>query len=311
MNILLPGQYPRSEALVAASRDLDRERILPADLEAVRQHDIESLKELQKGFSYITTGFFEWQDLMRPFSTLLQAEVGTLKRFYETNTFWKILEIHSQQIPAEDVWDIWIQRNFFGSGGQYKDNPLVFTLPFLFLFKEYSNGISLEHIADILVKTALKLSKFPHKLICFYEPTFGWRSITPEEKEMGLELIQKIKALTSTPIYIYSSFFPLEKDLKYIYSLPADGYGIDFYANSLQETLPSFPKGKTLLAGIINTQSTLIDPENGLEDFLLQAVNYVEDKRIYITPNGPAELLPRAIMDQKVKHVKKVCRCPD
>lgn len=308
MNILLPGQYPRSEALVAASRDLDRKRITPAEFEDVLIKDIASFKSLQSNFPYASTGQFEWQDLVRPFADLLGAEVGTLKRFYETNTFWKTLEFTQTPIIANTTLDMWIQNYFFGKNLYKSDDHLVFTLPFIFLFKEFSQGISIDQIAEVIFIAGQKLASYPNKVICFVEPSFGWTSLSKEEKKVAEDLLKKIRKETKTPLYIYTCFFPVERQLDYLYSLPVDGIGIDFYANSLQHILKAFPKDKTLLAGIINTQSTLIDPKNGLEIFLEHALKHINKDKIFITPNAPAELLPRIIMDKKIKHVQEVCR---
>src|ERR671931_2822078 len=73
-----PGIYPRSEALVQATRDVDRDL---AELVSAQQ---------AAGVDLLADGMLRWQDHFRP---LLEAadglETGALTRFLDTNTFYR------------------------------------------------------------------------------------------------------------------------------------------------------------------------------------------------------------------------------
>src|SRR5207342_2898170 len=87
-----PGMYPRSEALVQATRDLDRGRTTEAEVDARIEADQQELIGAQQaaGLDLLTDGMLRWQDHFRP---LLQAadglETGALTRFLDTNTFYR------------------------------------------------------------------------------------------------------------------------------------------------------------------------------------------------------------------------------
>ena len=87
-----PGMYPRSEALVQATRDLDRGRTTEAEVDARVQADQQELIGAQQaaGLDLLTDGMLRWQDHFRP---LLQAadglETGALTRYLDTNTFYR------------------------------------------------------------------------------------------------------------------------------------------------------------------------------------------------------------------------------
>src|SRR6266540_650941 len=87
-----PGIYPRSEALVQATRDLDRGRTTPEAVDEQRAQDREQLVSAQQeaGLDLLSDGMLRWQDLFRP---LLEAtdglEPGALTRFLDTNTFYR------------------------------------------------------------------------------------------------------------------------------------------------------------------------------------------------------------------------------
>src|SRR5206468_6433805 len=87
-----PGIYPRSEALVQATRDLDRGRTTQKAVEEQVERDLAELVSVQQaaGLDLLTDGMLRWQDHFRP---LLEAaegiEPGALTRFLDTNTFYR------------------------------------------------------------------------------------------------------------------------------------------------------------------------------------------------------------------------------
>jgi methionine synthase II (cobalamin-independent) len=306
MNIILPGQYPRSESLISATRNFDRNRIDLNELEKARKEDVASFKSLQKGFPFYSTGLFQWQDLLRPFGEVLKpSSTVEMVRFYETNSFWRLLECDTEPTLEESQLDHWIEKYFFANKTFLREEPLIFTLPFLFLFQQYSQGISLATISHILKTVALKLAKNPNKMICFYEPSFGWKNIDASEKRAAITFLESIIKETSTPVFIYSSFFSIHKDRDFLFSLPVQGIGIDFFANSFRECVHTFPKDKALMAGILNTESTLIEEENKLKTVIHELYQHISAQQIYFTFSGNAELVPRTVMDSKVNILKK------
>ena len=276
MNILLPGQYPRSERLIAASRDFDRGRVTEKELEEVRKKDFKDIVHIQKGLPYHNPGLFHWQDLIRPFGELIEnTHSESLNRFFETNTFWKLLELKGDFRIKEEIIDKWVEQHFFAQGMLHKDAKLIFTLPFVYLFQEFSRGISLDQIVKVLETAGKALGKYPNKIICFYEPSFGWKPISHDESKAAVHLLENLKKHTESPIYITTSFFPLKGLWKQLYELPADGYGIDMYANSFHAAMQTFPKDKTLLAGFINTSSTLIEKDDVCHTFIKQLTDHL------------------------------------
>src|SRR5215475_1253508 len=86
----LHGLYPRSEALVAATRDVARGRQPPHVVEAQRDVDRGEIAGLQRdaGLTLVSSGFLSWADLFRP---LIEAcpglPTGPLVRWFDNNTF--------------------------------------------------------------------------------------------------------------------------------------------------------------------------------------------------------------------------------
>jgi len=88
----LTGPFPRSEALVSATRDLDRGRTTAEAVEelfASTEREVLALEE-RLGFDDRTAGYLRWPDLFRPFAETWEGfTVGPLTRWLETNTFYR------------------------------------------------------------------------------------------------------------------------------------------------------------------------------------------------------------------------------
>src|SRR5688572_3196919 len=111
MRAFIPGIYPRSEALVGATRDLDRGRTTAADVEQQVAKDCEELVRVQEsaGLDLLTDGMLTSQDLFRP---LVEASAGLtarpLVRFLDTNTFYRAVLVDAEPrlqrpLPAPEL----------------------------------------------------------------------------------------------------------------------------------------------------------------------------------------------------------------
>lgn len=305
MNIILPGQYPRSESLVAATRQFDRNRISFEQLRAMIKEEERSLYQSQSDLKYRSTGLFLWQDLLRPFEEIMEeAGASTLIRFYETNLFWRELQCNGKWSLRTGDLERWIDKWFFSEGMASKEEPLVFTLPFLFLLRMFAKDMSCDDAADILKVIARKLLGYPNKVLYFLEPTIGWNPLTLEEKRKAVEFLKEIKSFSSNLIFLGIPFFSLDTEKTFLFQLPVDGIGIDFYGNAIS-ILKDFPKDKILIAGILNTSSTEVETPEQFDGFknLLEKIGFRNE--IYYTASGIQELLPRVIMDKKLKALKE------
>jgi 5-methyltetrahydropteroyltriglutamate--homocysteine methyltransferase len=88
----LTGPFPRSEALVAATRDLDRGRTSAESVEELYARTEAEVLALERrlGFDGTTGGYLRWPDLFRPLAETWEGfTVGPLTRWLETNTFYR------------------------------------------------------------------------------------------------------------------------------------------------------------------------------------------------------------------------------
>src|SRR5689334_25327951 len=99
------GIYPRSERVVAATRDLERGRTTPRAVDDAFRQDEADFVDLQRkaGLDVFSGGLVRWQDIFRP---LVDASVGmrarTLVRWFDNNSFYRAPEIEGPVAPIND-----------------------------------------------------------------------------------------------------------------------------------------------------------------------------------------------------------------
>ncbi|MFQ5920044.1 MAG: hypothetical protein ACE5I4_08405, partial [Thermoplasmata archaeon] len=99
----LNGIFPRSKALIAATRGLDRGRVSAKEALETLLDDVRDLIALQReaGFAYLSDGLLNWQDLFRPFVEAWEGlELGGLTRWFDNNTFYRQPMITGQLQPS-------------------------------------------------------------------------------------------------------------------------------------------------------------------------------------------------------------------
>lgn len=293
MSIILWGQYPRSEQLVQATRDWDRKRIDSEALQKIQANDRKELMKLQEGFHYLSTGQFHWEDLIRPLTHLSSTfSSGALTRFFETNTFWRTIE-GDGEIDLKKTSD-WIEDYF----PQIIPDKTLYSFPFWFLFQHFSSGLLLDAFIPLF-------EHLPKGLLVFIEPCIGWQPISKSDKQQARNFLERLKKQVESPIVLATISQNIGKELDDLYSLPVDGIAIDFYRNAIEDVLPTFPKDKLLIAGIIDTDSALLEEKEILLQFKQQAETYIPKENLYFSYNAQAELLPRKVMDAKVRNLRE------
>jgi 5-methyltetrahydropteroyltriglutamate--homocysteine methyltransferase len=289
----IPGIYPRSEALVQATRDLDRKRRTQEAVDEQFRRELEELVRLQQtaGFDLLADGMLRWQDLFRP---LVQAseglEAGPLTRFLDTNTFYRAPTPTSAQprlttpLSQEHVSPLPGRR--------------LLTLPSPHAFAR-GTGIPPRVLAEGVLKPQLEASGAA--LAVLSEP-FLAREESPELAPLAeaLEVLRHSGPKLALQITFGDASPLLEAGLA---DLPVDAIGIDFYATHLTDV----PAGldKLLLAGVVDARSSSLEEPRELAAFAerLQRERGVE--QIALVPNGDLQYVSEAFAREKLLRLGK------
>jgi 5-methyltetrahydropteroyltriglutamate--homocysteine methyltransferase len=283
-----PGLYPRSEALVQATRDLDRGRTTEEAVDEQVERDLAELVSVQQaaGLDLLSDGMLCWQDHFRP---LLEAAdglgTGALTRFLDTNTFYRAPNATGDAPRLAAA----LEERYVAPlpGARLVTLPSPFAL-------SHGTGFSPKDVAEGVLKPALE--GIDAELVVLAEPFLA--------REDGADLDDVAEALEvlDGTLGLWLSFGDaapvLARDAA---DLPVEAIGIDFYATHLDDV----PNGldKLLLAGVVDARSSLPEEPRELAAFAMQLAERAE--RIALVPNGDLQYVSEPVAREKLARLGK------
>jgi 5-methyltetrahydropteroyltriglutamate--homocysteine methyltransferase len=278
-----PGIYPRSEALVQATRDLDRDRTSAEAVDEQVRRDLDELVRVQQeaGLDLLADGMLRWQDLFRP---LLEGsdglEPGPLTRFLDTNSFYRAPTATSGEPRLRSPLDERFVAPLPGAR--------IVTLP-----SPYALALGTGIPAKVLATAVLKpqLDALDAELVVLSEPFLA------REGASGLEeLREALDALAGgPPLALQVTFGDAGELLRNgLAELPVEGIGVDFYATHTADV----PQGldKLLLAGVVDARSSALEDPREIAEF----GERLGVERVALVPNGDLQYVSEPIARQKL-----------
>jgi 5-methyltetrahydropteroyltriglutamate--homocysteine methyltransferase len=298
------GIFPRSETLVAATRDLERDRTTPEKVEEQLTREREDLVDLQReaGLDLISDGLLRWQDLFRPLvegSDDLDARV--LVRWFDNNSFFRAPAVGER--PRLRSLPSWVTD----------DPPPAWaaTLPSPYLFSRAVQGggerdALMQALArDVLAPAARGLVEAGARLIHLQEPWMASFGIDPASWEPFEASVGLIREATGDADVVLHTYFgdaaPLAERLR---RLPVDAVGIDFVETPLESL--SRPWDTGLLVGAIDGRRSVVEDVDGTVAFVLRAAETLSPSRLLVSSGSDLELLPAQVARQKIRLLSRV-----
>jgi 5-methyltetrahydropteroyltriglutamate--homocysteine methyltransferase len=291
LQAFIPGLYARSEALVQATRDLDRGR---TTLEAVDEQfgrDQAELVSVQQdaGLDLLADGMLRWQDVFRPFVEAADGlETGALTRFLDTNTFYRA---PSATTDAPKLG---------GPLGEAYISPLlgprIVTLPSPFALA-HGTGVTPKTMAEGVLKPAL--GGIDAELIVLEEPF-----LARDDQASPGDLADALDVLAGGPkLALWLTFGDAGRLLgSGLADLPVDAIGIDFYATRVDRISEGFEK--LLLAGVLDARSSVLEEPREIAAFVQQ----LHDRgvsEVALVPNGDLQYVSEPVAREKVARLGK------
>ena len=281
----VPGIYARSDALVQATRDLDRGRTTPEAVDAQVERDQAALVAVQQeaGLDLLADGMLRWQDHFRP---LLEAsdglEAGALSRFLDTNTFYRAPSATTAAPSLRAPLDERLVASLPG--------PRLVTVPSPSALAR-GTGVPPKTMAQGVLEP--QLDALEAELVVLVEPFLARDEGAPLE-----DLAEALEALAGGPrLAVWFTFGDARGLLEAgAADLPVEGIGIDFYATRLTDLPEDFPK--LLLAGVVDARSSLLEEPRELADFAARLAERAE--RIALVPNGDLQYVSEPLAREKV-----------
>jgi 5-methyltetrahydropteroyltriglutamate--homocysteine methyltransferase len=285
------GIYPRSEALVQATRDLDRGRTTQEAVDDQAGRDLAELVSVQQsaGLDLLADGMLRWQDHFRPLLEVADGlETGALTRFLDTNTFYRA----PSATAAEPRLSAPLAERYVAP----LPGPRLVTLPSPYAFAK-GTGLPPRVLAEGVLKPAIE--SLDAELVVLAEPFFA-----RDEGASVSELEEPLQALAGGPkLALWLTFGDARRALEQgAADLPVEALGIDFYATHLTDVPEGF--GKLLLAGVLDARSSQLEEPREIAAFA-ERLHERGAERIALVPNGDLQYVSEPIAREKLARLGK------
>jgi 5-methyltetrahydropteroyltriglutamate--homocysteine methyltransferase len=298
------GIYPRSEALVAATRDLDRGRTSPEAVGELFDQDLREFVDLQReaGLDYFSDGLLRWQDLFRP---LVEAcpglEGGALVRWFDNNTFYR---------APEERGDI----AFDGSLAPEYDTtgtvpaPRMATLPSPLVFSRVAvargsvNDLMRELAQGLLRPAAEHLVERGYELIQLQEPWLVFHGVEDGDWKHVEESVGLVTEGLGARTVLHTYFGDAGPWIERLRDLPVDFVGVDFFETDVR-SLGSGWGSKGLLVGAVNGRRSNVESVDEIVRLVRMAEEIAQPGEVLVSSISDLELLPRDLAADKVRRL--------
>jgi 5-methyltetrahydropteroyltriglutamate--homocysteine methyltransferase len=280
-----PGLYPRSEALVQATRDLDRGRTTEAAVAEQAERDFHELIAVQEAaaLDLLSDGMLRWQDLFRPLAEASDGiEARPLTRFLDTNTFYRALLVEGEArlrspLPPPDL----------------RSGRWLATLPSPYAFSRAADGRASAQAlaANVLAPQIEAWSEAGCALVVLSEPFLARAGDVAEAVAALSELP------TDVPLALQLVFGDASAILDGLADAPVAAVGVDFYLTPIAAVPEEYPR--ELLAGVVDARSSALEEPAEIASFVEQLADR-SPAGISLVPNGDLQFVSETIAREKL-----------
>jgi 5-methyltetrahydropteroyltriglutamate--homocysteine methyltransferase len=302
------GIYPRSEALVAATRDLERGRTTIEKVEDQFRQDLQDFVQTQRdaGLNYFSDGLLRWEDIFRPFVKASKGlSEGPLVRWFDNNAFFR-----APVITGSPAIDSQLPPTFEDS--VLLPEPKVATLPSPYMFSRAAqthgdrNKLMIELARNVLQPVAKALGGRGYRLIHLQEPWLVFYGMEQGEWSFFEKAIETIRDGLGITLVLHTYYGNAEPWADRLRSLPVDAVGIDFVETDVEALGKNWTLG--VVAGCLDGRRSLVESLEETVKFVKRAAETLNPTALYLSSNSDLELLPRDIASRKILRLGEVAR---
>ena len=298
------GIYPRSAKLIEATRKNDKKL---AQLFQAEKKKL--IKEEQKAkLSYVCDPLLDWNDMFRPFSTMKNASLGALNRFFETNTFYRKLIINGEFENSSNV-----VKSHLAFSLLPKKKEIAACMPDPYTFADLNeNKYYRDHteylfaIADMLKKEAQALARAKVKFIQLNAPSIAYNA---DKVDIGIvkDVVERVKDGVKAKVYLHLYFGNISKIFSRLLDIKVDGLSIDLSFTDLN-SLVGYKVDKGLCLGAVNAMNTKMEDVKGTTKIVSSALDKMSPREAYISTSCNLEFLPYEFAVKKLSRLGAIGR---
>lgn len=304
---IIPGLHARSEHLVTATRDHDRDRITEAELHEAQRRDAENLLgvQVQAGFTTLATGQLTWQDHLRPFTELIgNLSPETLVRFLDTNTFYRRPDIDGEPEVTTDRLGAFFETYLPTPGA----GPAIATLPAPTAFvtaardeeATYPDPELARHLAtELFPALVAEAGARGFTRIALYDP---WLAEHPEPERLtpALSALAEATDEQAPELLAHLPFVDAGPLLEGLAATGLDGVILDLTCTD-RTALADLPTSWTLGLGIVDARSSIVERGGQIVATAAGLAEALDHERLLIAPTGDLQHVPETIARRKVR----------
>jgi 5-methyltetrahydropteroyltriglutamate--homocysteine methyltransferase len=306
---ILTGAFPRSDALVEATRAFDRKRLGRTELAEAYTADAKTVIDLQRaaGLQYTSDGQLNWQDLFRPLTEALSGiRLGPLTRWYDNNTFYRKPIVIDRPREVKPVAGEYYRTDLLPAGGKWRA-----ALPGPYTFSSLSEDKTGGKTRDLILDLATVVSREAHrlegqgfKLIQLNEPSLATDPPSKEIAHVVEAAIAEIFRGLNADTLVHTYFGHPGDSLEFLLDLPATFIGLDFYQVEV-EALPPGEFDRGLVCGCVDARNSFLETPEEIASFAAKLRDRLDPPALLLAPNADLEFLPRTVAEQKLANLGK------
>jgi 5-methyltetrahydropteroyltriglutamate--homocysteine methyltransferase len=297
------GIYPRSEAVVTATRDLERSRATAEDVEHAVEADEAAFVGLQRdaGMDLFSDGLLRWQDIFRPLADASGMPARGLLRWFDNNSFYRAPEPAADGPRAVDAPPV----EFDQTDGA-TPRPRVASLPSPYTFAHAAhtsgdrNALTRTLGSNLLAPVAGALAGAGFELLHLEEPWLPYHGIDDDgwaALEDALAAVREAVGSRAT-VLLHTYFADAAPFADRLRKLPVDAIGVDLVETDLDALGSNWEVG--VLAGVIDGRRSLVEDPDQVATYAVRVAERLQPPVLYLSSNTELEMLPTEVAARKV-----------
>lgn len=294
----LTGPFPRSEALVQATRDLDRGRTTPEAVDELFDATERSVVELEErlGLDTVTGGYLRWADPFRPFAETWRGfTVGPVTRWFETNTFFRqpILNAPPERVPGAVAGRLPALARARGAGRARVIFPGPYTFAGLLDNRSGETPEALTHrLGRLLAEEVRELRGLGYATFQFQEPLLVVDPPEGPRAEAAIAAYRSIQsAADGATTVVWTFFADAKRAFPLLARLPVSVVGIDLAETEVAE-LPGSAERRGIGLGCLDPTTTLVEDAAEVARIARVVRERLRPSQLWLGPGAPLDLLP-------------------
>ena len=291
---------------MAATRGLDRGRVVPEQVDAAYRQDLSDFVGVQQdaGLDLFSDGLLRWQDIFRPLAKAAGLPARTLTRWFDNNAFFRAPELDGALQRINDIAAIVPEPDV--------PMPRVATLPSPYLFSRAAvtsrerNALMLDIAQNLLRPAAEQLAAAGCRIVHLEEPWLGFLGIDPGDRAPLERALDAIATGLDADVVFHVYFGDAAAHLDWLRRLPVRAVGVDLVETDVTSLTGSWDIG--LLAGCLDGRSSVLESEERTVDVLRHIAERVQPPVLYVSTSCELEFLPRDVAAEKVRLLGAVVR---